>query len=315
MPILSNAVKALLVAALLMSGMVSAVAEPLKLRIGVQKYGTLVILAERHTLEQKLAPQGIEVEWKEFPAGPQLLEALTVGSIDFGTTGEAPPIFAQAAGSPLVYAGVEPAAPTGEAILVPKDSAIRSVSELKGKRVALNKGSNVHYLLVRALAAAGLTPKDIQPVYLTPADARAAFESGGVEAWAIWDPFLAAAQDATGARSLTDGTGLVANRQFYLASKSFAAAHPELIGTLLEAIGATDAWAEEHQGEVAALLSPRTGIAAPVLAISLKRLGYGVKPLDEDAIAGQQRIADTFLGLGLIPRPVTVRDIVWAPKS
>ena len=75
------------------------------LRIGYQKYGTLVLLKERGTLEKRLAPAGYEVSWTEFPAGPQLLEALNVGAIDFGTTGEAPPIFAQAAGAPLVYVG------------------------------------------------------------------------------------------------------------------------------------------------------------------------------------------------------------------
>lgn len=162
-------------------------------RIGVQKYGTLVILAERHTLEERLKAQGVSVEWREFPGGPQLLEALTLGSIDLGTTGEAPPIFAQAAGSSLVYIGAEEPAPKGEAILVPKGSPITTIADLKGRRVALNKGSNVHFLLLRALQSAGLTIKDVTPIYLTPSDARAAFEQGAVDAWAIWDPFLSAA--------------------------------------------------------------------------------------------------------------------------
>ena len=166
------------------------------LRIGVQKYGTLVLLRERGSLEQRLAPLGWQVSWTEFPAGPQLLEGLNVGAIDLGTTGEAPPIFAQAAGADLVYVGYEPPAPRGEAILVPKDSPIATPLDLKGRKVALNKGSNVHYLLVRVLDRAGLAYGDIEPVYLPPADARAAFERGAVDAWAIWDPFLAAAQAA-----------------------------------------------------------------------------------------------------------------------
>jgi sulfonate transport system substrate-binding protein len=315
MSILSKPVQAVLAVALAAILTAPAGAADIKLRIGVQKYGTLVILAEQHALEQRLAAEGVSVEWKEFPAGPQLLEALSVGSIDFGTTGEAPPIFAQAAGTPLLYVGVEPPAPAGEAILVPKDSPIKTLGDLKGKRIAFNKGANVHFLLVRALASVGLEPKDVEPVYLAPADARAAFERGSVDAWAIWDPFWAAAQAATGARTLTDGVGLVANRQFYFASQSFAAAHPELLGEILETIAKTDAWAEIHQKEVAQLLAPRTGIAAPVLEISLARLSYGVKPLDEAAIAGQQQIADSFHQLGLIPKAVTVRDIVWSPRS
>src|SRR5205823_12105586 len=121
------------------------------IRIGFQKYGTLVLLKTRGLLEERLKPLGWSVQWTEFPAGPQLLEALNVGAIDFGTTGEAPPIFAQAAGAPLVYVGYEPPAPKGEAIIVPKDSPIQSVADLKGHKVALNKGLNVHYVLVLAI--------------------------------------------------------------------------------------------------------------------------------------------------------------------
>ena len=290
-------------------------AEATTLRIGVQKYGTLVILAQRHTLEERLKPLGITVEWTEFPGGPQLLEALSAGAIDFGTTGDAPPIFAQAARDALVYVAVEPAAPTGEAILVPKDSPLQSLGDLKGKRVALNKGSNVHFLLVQALAKAGLTPKDITPVYLAPADARAAFERGNVDAWAIWDPFLAAAQAATQARTLADGTGLATNRQFYLASRDLARTHPELIQAVTQELVQTDAWAAGHQHDVAELLSPKTGLPIPVLEISLARLGYGVVPVDDQVLQSQQQIADTFFQLGLIPKPITVRDAAWNARS
>jgi sulfonate transport system substrate-binding protein len=173
-----------LVAGVLAAGVPAAASAQSKgmLRIGFQKYGTLTILKARGTLEKRLAEQGIDVKWNEFPAGPQLLEGLNVGSIDFGTVGEAPPIFAQAAGPNLVYVANESAAPLSEAIVVPKGSTLKSVAELKGKKVVLNKGSNVHYLLVRALEKAGLDYKDIDVVYLPPADARAAFERGSVDA-------------------------------------------------------------------------------------------------------------------------------------
>lgn len=291
-------------------------ADATTVRIGVQKYGTLIILQELGNLEKRLEAQGVTVEWTEFPAGPQLLEGLAVGSIDIGHTGEAPPVFAQAAGAPLVYVGVEPPAPLGEAILVPKDSPVQSIADLKDKRIALNKGSNVHYLLVKALAQDGYSPDDIETVFLPPSDARAAFERGSVEAWVIWDPFLAAAQEATQARVLKDGSGLVSNHQFYLASRSFADEHPDLVQAVLAELAEVDKWASTHQDEVAALLSPRTGISVDALKAALGRLSYGVKPIGEGVIAEQQKIADTFHELGLIPKKITVREAVWnAPKS
>ena len=160
-----------------------------RLRVGFQKYGNFVVLKARGTLEKRLASQGVTVQWLEFPAGPQLLEGLNAGAIDVGTVGETPPIFAQAGGVDFVYIGNEPPAPQGEAIVVLPDSPIRNVAQLRGKKVAFNKGSNVHYLLVKALEHAGLTYADIQPIYLTPADARAAFVQRNVDAWVIWDPY------------------------------------------------------------------------------------------------------------------------------
>jgi sulfonate transport system substrate-binding protein len=280
------------------------------LRIGYQKYGTLVLLKERGTLERALEPLGVSVTWTEFPGGPQLLEALNVGAIDFGTAGEAPPIFAQAAGAPLIYVGYEPPAPQGEAILVPKDSPLQSVAELKGRKVALNKGSNVHYLLVRALEDDGISFKDIEPVYLPPADARAAFERGSVDAWVIWDPFLAAASAATGARTLRDGENLVANHQFFLAEREYVTANPKVIDVVLAQLGEIDVWAKGDTKGAAAALSPKVGIPAAVLEVALGRQGYGIAPLTPEVVAAQQKIADTFHALGLLPKPIAVADAV-----
>ncbi len=290
------------------------------LRIGVQKYGTLIILRERHILEQALQPLGWSVTWNEFPGGPQLMDALGAGALDFGTVGEAPPIFAQAAGTPLLYVGYEPPSPSGEAILVPKESSLNSVADLKGRTVALNKGSNVHYLLVQALASAGLTPADIKPAYLAPSDARAAFESGNVDAWAIWDPFLSAAQDATGGRVLVDGNGagghaLAPNRQFFLATRDFAHDHPDLLTTLNTQIDATDHWAEQHQGETTKLLATSMGLSQAVVARAVGRMGYGVGPLTPEVVADQQKIADTFYRLHLIPQKLDVASAVWSPRT
>jgi sulfonate transport system substrate-binding protein len=284
------------------------------LRIGYQKYGTLILLKARGDLEKRLAPLGIEVKWTEFPAGPQLLEGLNVGSIDFGTVGEAPPIFAQAAGADLVYVANEPPAPASEAILVPKDSPIRTVADLKGKKVALNKGSNVHYFLVKALQKHGLAYKDVEVVFLPPADARAAFERGSVDAWVIWDPFLAAAEKQIGARILADGVGTVSNHQFYLASRGYAQRRPEVLEAVVEEIGKLGGWAKQNPKEVSAFLAPVVGLDVPAAELAVSRYAYGVRPIGEGVIVEQQKIADTFLDLKLIPKPIKVRDAVWPPR-
>ena len=284
-------------------------------RIGYQKYGKLVLLKGRGTLEGKLKPLGYSVTWTEFPSGPPLLEALNVGAIDFGVAGETPPIFAQAAGAPLVYLAYDPPAPRGEAILVATDSPLKTVADLRGKKVALNRGSNVHYLLVRALEQAGLKYGDIQPVFLAPADALAAFTRGSVDAWVIWDPYEASAQASTGARILADGTGLVANHQFYFSSRKFLNENAQAVDIVLEALNEADAWTKSNIEAVAEQLSPSVGLPARVLAVSLKRESYGILPINNDVIASQQRIADTFHALGLLPKPITVSDLQRKPGS
>jgi sulfonate transport system substrate-binding protein len=284
-------------------------------RVGFQKYGKLVLLKGKGTLEEKLKLLGYKVAWTEFPSGPPLLEALNVGAIDFGIAGETPPIFAQAAGAPLVYLAYDPPAPQGEAILVPKDSPLKSVADLKGKKVALNKGSNVHYLLVRALEKAGLKYTDIQPVFLAPSDALAAFSRGSVDAWVIWDPYEAAAEASTGARILADGTGLVSNYQFYFSSKKFLEHNAKAVDVTLEALTEADEWTKNNIQAVAELLSPSIGLPASVLAVSLKRESYGIQPITDDVIASQQRIADTFVGLGLLPKEIKVSDAQRKPGS
>lgn len=283
------------------------------LRIGYQKYGTLVLLKAHGSLERRLAPLKIEVKWTEFPAGPALLEGLNVGAIDFGQVGEAPPIFAQAAGANLVYVGHEPPEPAGEAILVRSDSPIKSVAELKGKKVALNKGSNVHYLLVKLLEKAGLQYKDIEVSFLPPADARAAFERGSVDAWVIWDPFLAAAQKQINARVLADGTGVVSNYPFFLASRPYAEKRANVVNIVLEELAKIDEWAKLNRKEVAAQLGPLIGLDAATAELSVSRNSYGVKPVGEAVLAQQQKIADVFQDLKLIPKPIKVRDAALLP--
>jgi len=284
-------------------------------RIGFQKYGKLVLLKSKGTLEDKLKAAGYKVVWTEFPSGPPLLEALNVAAIDFGNTGEAPPIFAQAAGAPIQYVAYEPPAPKGEAILVPKDSKLTSVADLRGKKIALNKGSNVHYLLVKALEKAGVRYSEVEPVFLAPADARAAFERGAVDAWVIWDPFQAAAEAATGARTLADGTGVVSNYQFYFSSKKFVERDSGIVDLVLAELREVDDWAKGDIHAVANQLAPAIGLPVDVVEVALKRQSYGIKPITDSVIADQQQVADTFFALGLLPKQIKISDAARRPGT
>lgn len=280
------------------------------LNIGFQKYGILPIVKAKGELEKNLAAQGVNVKWVEFPAGPQLLEGLNVGSVVFGEAGEAPPIFAQAANPNLVYVANQPPAPTAEALIVQKDSPIQSIQDLKGKRIALNKGSNVHYLLLKLLEANNLTLKDIQPVYLPPSDARAAFEKGAVDAWVIWDPFLAAAEHQIQARVIADGEHLVSNHQFYLADRKFAEGHPEVLKTLVTTLNQTTDWVKTHPDDAAKLLEKPTALELDILKTSISRMGFGVQPISEKVAKEQQYVADAFFAQKLIPKQLVIADAV-----
>ncbi|MFW2151662.1 sulfonate ABC transporter substrate-binding protein [Acinetobacter gyllenbergii] len=280
------------------------------LNIGFQKYGILPILKAKGELEKNLAAQGVTVKWVEFPAGPQLLEGLNVGSVVFGEAGEAPPIFAQAANPNLVYVANQPPAPKAEALIVQKDSPIQSIQDLKGKRVALNKGSNVHYLLLKLLEANNLSLKDIQPVYLPPSDARAAFEKGAVDAWVIWDPFFAAAEHQIHARVIATGEHLVSNHQFYLADRQFAESHPEALKTLVSTLNQTTDWVQTHPDDAAKLLEKPTGLEFDVLKSSISRMGFGVQPISDKVAKEQQYVADAFFAQKLIPKQLLIQDAV-----
>lgn len=286
---------------------------PEQLRIGYQKSAAnLVIVKQSNWLEQRLP--GTKVSWIEFPAGPQLLEALSVGALEFGLTGDSPPVFAQAAGKDLLYVGAEPPKPDSSAILVLGDSPLKNLADLKGKRIAVQKGSSAHYLLVRAVEKAGLQWADIQPIYLAPADARAAFERKSVDAWAIWDPFYAATELAIKPRALATGRTLASNNSFYLASRPFATQHPEALQVLFEELTRADRYAQEQRPQAIKLIADFSGLDAGVVSLFLQRRPRSpVGPLSPATVADQQRVADAFHRLGLIPKPVSVAEIVWRP--
>ncbi|MDR2678686.1 MAG: sulfonate ABC transporter substrate-binding protein [Zoogloeaceae bacterium] len=285
-------------------------------RVGWQKGSNLAILKARGNLDARLSKAGVKVRWIEFTAGPQMLEGLNVGSIDFACVGETPPVFAQAAGADLVYVANEPPAPDAEKVLVQKDSPIKSFAQLKGKRIALNRGSNVHYLLLKLLAREKLEYKDVQVVYLPPADARAAFENGSIDAWVIWDPFAEAAVGQIGARVLVEAKGLAENYNFYLSTAPFAKKHPEILKWAIEEVSVTGDWTTAHFDEAAKILAPQIGLSQAITKNALQHYGYGVKlgfPVGEKVIANQQAIADAFFAQKLIPKQLDIRSVIWKP--
>jgi len=285
-----------------------------ELRIGFQKGSfNLVQLKSLALLEARLP--GTRVSWVEFPAGPQLLEALAVGSVDFGGVGDSPPVFAQAAGKDLYYVGAEPAKPDSSAILVKPDAPLKSLADLKGRRVALQKGSSSHFLTVQALKKGGLSWSDVQAVYLPPADARAAFERGAVDAWAIWDPYYAAAEVAGGVRVLATSRGLTNNNTFYLASRALTLREP-VLRTLFTVLTEADAHVQAHRKEAAQRYADFAGLGlATVHRVLERRPPSPVGPLTAALVAEQQQVADAFAQLQLIPKPIRVADIVWRPGA
>ncbi|MGO8918553.1 MAG: aliphatic sulfonate ABC transporter substrate-binding protein [Stellaceae bacterium] len=283
------------------------------LRIGYQKAGTLAVLKQEPRLATRLAALHVALQWVEFPSGPPLLEALNAGSVDFGYTGDAPPIFAQAAGARLVYVGYLPSPGASQAILVRENAPCKTVADLRGKRVAFTKGSSAHNLVVKALAAAGLAYGDIEPAYLQPPDAAAAFRSGSIDAWAIWDPFYALTERSEKVRVLITADKVAPSNAFFLANRDYAAAHAGIIVAAVDDMNTVSRWSETHQDEVAAIISKLTGVDLEAEKVTVARSDYGVAPLTEAVIAEQQEIADTFHALGVIPRAIQVRKAVWTP--
>ena len=290
----------------------AAAKAPETVNIGYQKANIFALLKYRGTLDETFKKQGIAVRWVEFPAGPQMLEGLNVGSIDLAATGDAPPAFAQAAKADLVYLGHSPANPKTEAIVVPENSPIKTVADLKGKRVGLNKGSDVNYLLVKALEEAGLTYKDITPVYLPPADARAAFQRGAIDAWVIWDPYLAEVETNARARQIRNAEGLVPHYTFYLASRKFAEAAPDAAKQVLDELGKLSDWANAHQQDAAGILSSSTGLDKGIWQKAIARSPYGAERMTPEVYDQQQALASTFTGIGLLPVKVDVRSATWS---
>ncbi|MGY8707578.1 aliphatic sulfonate ABC transporter substrate-binding protein [Bradyrhizobium sp. 18BD] len=290
-----------------------------ELRIGYQKSSTLTaILKTNGELEKALAPLGITVSWHEFTSGLPLLEAINIGSVDFGAdVADTVPIFAQAAGAKLAYIAEEAASPAAQAIVVPQSSTIKTIADLKGKKIAVTKGAGSHYLLLAALSKSGLNFKDITPAYLTPADGRAAFVSNNVDAWVAWDPFLTSALRQTKGGILTDGSnGLASYKRYYLASAPYADKHDQVLNVIFAKLSETGKWVKAQPKDAATLLAGLWGIDAATVEEANSHRSYLVGAVTGPGLFEQQRIAGAFHAEGLIPVKIDTTGIkIWSPKG
>jgi|SRR5690554_2544025 len=283
-------------------------------KISYQRSSTLwQILKENGALDQKLAPLGFKVSWHEFNSS--LLSSLNSGALDLhADVADAFAVFTQAAGAPLVYYATEKHSPNAEAVIVPAGSSISTIADLRGKKVAVSRGSGSHYLLVAALKSAGMTLRDIQPIYLEASEGAAAFSSGAVDAWSTWDPFLSVEEYKNQARVIVDGEGLLSYNRFYMATDRFAEAHPEVIQAAFEALEEAGRWAKANPEEAAAKLSPLWGNIDPAaIAMALKRRTLVPEPMDRALLAEQQNIIDAYFEEKLIPKRVDSEDIAILP--
>jgi sulfonate transport system substrate-binding protein len=290
---------------------VRAEEKPAEIRIGTQKGGFFPAVRQRHTLEDVFKPLGIEIKWIDFQFGPPLLEAINVDSVDFGFVGDSPPIFAQAGGARIRYVAAVKSDGSTQAIIVPQDSPIKTLDDLKGKRIAFGKGSSAHNLLVAALEKAGLGWGDITPAPLAPADATAAFIKGSVDAWSIWDPYLSLAELKEKARVIAFDKDVHKPNAFYIAGADFVEKYPSLVARLNAAFASEGRWADTHHEEVAKAQAEATGVDIEAIRRFVERSNYQVVPVDGEVIRSQQIVADRFAKLGLIPKPVNVSDIIW----
>lgn len=300
-------------------GLVSASAAvaapaPEVLNIGYQKSSTLITLLKvRGSLEAALKPLNVSLSWHEFASGLPLTEALNVGAVDFSAdVADTVPVFAQAAHAQFTYFAQEAPSPAAQAILVHPDAPIHELADLKGKKIALTRAAGSHYLLLAALAQAHLTLNQVQVFYLAPADGRAAFESGSVDAWITWDPYVAAIQHQSQVRVLAGGAGLGAYQRYYLVSSSYAARRPDVLKVVFDQLVQAGDWARAHPHEAAELLAPVWGLDVPTVESANARRSYQVRLITRDHFDEQQKIADAFYAAGLLPSPVdTASAPIW----
>ena len=276
----------------------------LTLDVGDQKGGSEAVLRAAGELENL----DYKIKWSTFASGPPLLEAVNAKAVDIGSVGNTPPVFAAGAGSKITVVGALRGGSQGEAILVPKNSKLRKAADLKGKSVAVAQGSSAHYQLIASLKQAGLTLDDIKVKYLQPADAPAAYTSGSVDAWAVWDPYTSQVLKGGQGRILANGAGVVNGLNFQVAAPSALkdAKKTAAVKDFVERLRRAQDWVYAHPDAWAKVWAKDTGLPYDVALASVNRSNATRIPvaIDDALVASEQQIADTFTSLKLIPNKV-----------
>ncbi len=281
-----------------------------EIRIGYQKNGVLVITRERAALESHFKPIGVDVKWVEFSSGPPMMEAMNSAA---STTARSAIPRRSLRRPPVPRSSMPPPSRLSTARASWCRRIRRSAPSLTSRAsgVGFTKGSSAHNIVVQTLEKAGLGYTDITPVYLTPPDAGPAFGNGSIDAWAIWDPYFAIGEIKQNGRILAHAREITKTNSFFIANRDFAKNHGPVLQQIVDVTAGAAAWAETHRDEVAKSLSAITGVPLDIQTVAASRAGFSVAPLTDDIIATQQGVADRFFKLGLIPKQITIRDIVW----
>jgi aliphatic sulfonates family ABC transporter substrate-binding protein len=281
-------------------------------RMGYQKNGVSLVAKRKGTLDAAMKAAGVEkMEWTEFTSGVPLLEALRVGSIDMGSSGDTPPIFAQVSDDSMMYVAAQRLSGKAGGVITPKNSKINSIADLRGKKVSFARGTSAHNSAFLALQRGGLSLDQIEHINLPPADAASAFAQGGIDGWVIWDPFYTDAIRREGARVLISLEELGGGYAYFFANKNYVAAQPELVKAALNALASDGKWCEANRGEVAAMMAEETGLDLELMKDTTERADFALLPMSPDIIANQQQIADRFADLKIIPNKINIADAVW----
>jgi sulfonate transport system substrate-binding protein len=266
------------------------------LKVGSQRGGTKAILIASGALD------GVpyKIEWSEFAAAQPLLEAVGAGAVDLGEAGDAPFLFAYASGAKIKAVQAGKSGGSATALLVRKGSPIRSVADLRGKKIATGRGSIGHYLLLRLLEDAGLKPTDVQVVFLNPGDAKAAFTSGAIDGWVTWGSYVALAKLHDDATVLADGSGRLSGYGFEAASEAAIAGKRPQVEDFLRRLAKARRWAGEHPQEFAAALSKETGLQPDVALFTVQNYRIAPTEIDDTAVAEATAVLDRFQKAGAV---------------
>ncbi|MEI9930289.1 MAG: ABC transporter substrate-binding protein [Rhizomicrobium sp.] len=267
------------------------------LKIGDQKGAERALMTAAGVLDH--VPY--RIEWDVFASAQALLEALNAGAIDTGGVGDGPFLFAYAARSPIKVVAVYHS-DVGEsvAIVVPKNSTIRSAADLKGHTIGTTRGSIGHFLLLKALAQAKLTPRDVTVAFLDPGSAKAAMESGSIDAWSTWDPYVALAQVQDRARVAVSSKNLLPGYGYQAASNGAIAGKRAVLDDFLNRLAKARRWAMAHKEAYAAVWAKETGLPQSVAQLALGRQNYAPVPIDDRVVSALGQAAGVYRAAGVI---------------